>query len=634
MPEGLKLVVGADITEAEKALQTLTKDAGTTTNAIDRLGKSKGFTQLSNTAVTATGALKKLKPASNEATASLINLGRVAQDAPFGIIGIANNINPLLESFQRLRASSATTGAALKSLAGSLIGGGGLGLAVSVVTGLMSYFALSSRGAKKETDELKGSTDEAAKKQQEFASAVQAASQYVIGQAKDLAELRTVLIDITKGTNDLTKATINLGIARLLFDSKSKAIQEALNAEIEREFILRKRANSGLNQNAEFKVDPQLLQLQQLRASIFGKASTAGLDADIKRLQELNGVIGGSGGTTRLLNEMSKGLESAFAGFVDGKGKDPKKAADNIIAEAKRVADYFNDRSIRNVGIEFSPFEKDEAANKVKARAFVKKFQSDFRSAIKEFGFDLDIAPNVGIDTSGSEFKRNVEVQGQKAILALQEAISKLKKSKILIDFDLDLDTQRKRGEEFAQKLGVNFQNLNSLLTDAQKNTVFFANTISNTLGSAFQSLSQAIISGENPIKAFFQSIGQSVVQLIQKLLQAAIQAAILNAIFGAAGFTSGGNTIKGFGGFFKNLVGFAAGGIVSGPTLAMVGEGRGTSRSNPEIIAPLDQLRGMIQGMGGGAPMTGRLSARIRGTDLLLSNARTSRSQRRLGAG
>lgn len=43
----------------------------------------------------------------------------------------------------------------------------------------------------------------------------------------------------------------------------------------------------------------------------------------------------------------------------------------------------------------------------------------------------------------------------------------------------------------------------------------------------------------------------------------------------------------------------FAAGGIVSGPTLAMVGEYGGASR-NPEIIAPLDKLRSMLSPAGG----------------------------------
>jgi hypothetical protein len=44
-------------------------------------------------------------------------------------------------------------------------------------------------------------------------------------------------------------------------------------------------------------------------------------------------------------------------------------------------------------------------------------------------------------------------------------------------------------------------------------------------------------------------------------------------------------------------LASFASGGIVSGPTLAMIGD-NSDARSNPEVIAPLDQLTGM---MGGG---------------------------------
>lgn len=43
----------------------------------------------------------------------------------------------------------------------------------------------------------------------------------------------------------------------------------------------------------------------------------------------------------------------------------------------------------------------------------------------------------------------------------------------------------------------------------------------------------------------------------------------------------------------------FAKGGVVSGPTLALVGEYAGAS-SNPEVIAPLDKLRSMIQPQGG----------------------------------
>ena len=60
-----------------------------------------------------------------------------------------------------------------------------------------------------------------------------------------------------------------------------------------------------------------------------------------------------------------------------------------------------------------------------------------------------------------------------------------------------------------------------------------------------------------------------------------------------------------------------AEGGIVTGPTLALIGEGRG-----PEAVIPLDKLDGFINGAGGqNITVTGRL----RGADLLISNERAS---------
>jgi len=78
---------------------------------------------------------------------------------------------------------------------------------------------------------------------------------------------------------------------------------------------------------------------------------------------------------------------------------------------------------------------------------------------------------------------------------------------------------------------------------------------------------------------------------------------------------------------FSKVIPPFAEGGLVSGATLAMVGEGAGTSIVNPEVIAPLDKLKGMI---GGGAG--GKLHGRIAGQDILLTNDRSVISQNRVG--
>jgi len=62
-----------------------------------------------------------------------------------------------------------------------------------------------------------------------------------------------------------------------------------------------------------------------------------------------------------------------------------------------------------------------------------------------------------------------------------------------------------------------------------------------------------------------------------------------------------------------KGVSKFADGGIVSGPTMGLMGEYPG-AKSNPEVIAPLDKLKNLIGGGGGGT-----LEARISGNDLLI---------------
>jgi hypothetical protein len=63
----------------------------------------------------------------------------------------------------------------------------------------------------------------------------------------------------------------------------------------------------------------------------------------------------------------------------------------------------------------------------------------------------------------------------------------------------------------------------------------------------------------------------------------------------------------------------FANGGIVSGPTMGLVGEYPG-AKSNPEVIAPLDKLKTMIGGGGGGTFV-------LRGQDLLLATNRAQKA-------
>ncbi len=75
----------------------------------------------------------------------------------------------------------------------------------------------------------------------------------------------------------------------------------------------------------------------------------------------------------------------------------------------------------------------------------------------------------------------------------------------------------------------------------------------------------------------------------------------------------------------FGNIPQMASGGLFTGASLAMVGEGPGTSLSNPEVVAPLDKLQSMIGG--GNVTVTGRLDGR----DILISSERANIDRNRI---
>tara|TARA_R110001599_G_scaffold34526_5_gene110652 strand:- start:2495 stop:4162 length:1668 start_codon:yes stop_codon:yes gene_type:complete len=127
-----------------------------------------------------------------------------------------------------------------------------------------------------------------------------------------------------------------------------------------------------------------------------------------------------------------------------------------------------------------------------------------------------------------------------------------------------------------------------------------------------------AMTAQENFFDSFIANMKKAIGQMMA--MHAAQQ--ITNALFGVATGGLGG----GIGGIFGKLLGLHTGGLVTGPTLAMVGEGGGTSISNPEVVAPLDKLKSM---MGGGVQQI-EVQGRLSGSDIWLSNSKTTNSRLR----
>ena len=77
----------------------------------------------------------------------------------------------------------------------------------------------------------------------------------------------------------------------------------------------------------------------------------------------------------------------------------------------------------------------------------------------------------------------------------------------------------------------------------------------------------------------------------------------------------------------FSSLIpAFADGGIVSGPTVGLMGEYAGAGAGNPEVIAPLNKLKGMM----GSGQQNVVVEGRINGNDIWLSNSKTNGQRNR----
>lgn len=182
------------------------------------------------------------------------------------------------------------------------------------------------------------------------------------------------------------------------------------------------------------------------------------------------------------------------------------------------------------------------------------------------------------------------------------------------IDQDLSgIENLDKASQEFFAQRQLDFENLSNT---AQ----FFGNSLQN-----------AFLQGMEEGVNFGDALGEMLLTLIKQLAAAAAAAALLTLLLPSFGVTQIGGKALDFKSIFGLLSGvpFANGGIVSGPTLGLVGEYSG-ARTNPEVIAPLDKLKSMMGGMMQSGTQRVIVEGRISGNDIVLSNERTMYNRKR----
>ena len=557
MADGLVIRIGADVAPAVQGLQQVEQRMRSTVAAGQSFGKGIDKSVQS---------LSKLPGSSNQATQSLINLSRVAQDAPYGFIGIANNINPLLESFQRLKASTGTTGGAMQALKSALIGPAGVGLAVGVVSSLMVTFG----------DKLFSASASMSK----MSKVVSEAKDEFVGAKKEIESLR-INIDLAK-QGILSKQQV----IKQYNDSLGKAAGSVKTLE---------EAEASLIKNGDAYVQ------MTLQKAIANTAFAKQAEAEFSIAQN----------NIRVQTEYSK--QVGIAGLAQDIATKKVSASNERL---QKQADQY-----KQIGV-----------NASKAAADISKNFGFNNTEVKPKS--MSIKPEkVNLDFSLAKYGR-LELPVGTAVLRMQELL--LDKPKQLTFAETLQNSLTEKISKLVVTPNIKVAENKELKKQAEDRVAMHkqeAAVITSVLTPAFDSMFNALAQGGNAFKAFGQAAVQALTQLIGKLVTTAAISAILGPVLGI-GTTALGSATNSFKDVFGSLFGGfrASGGPVEAGRAYITGEA-GRELFIPSVsgsIVPNHQLGSFSTGRSSSSG--GSMRAIVRGQNILLAVARTTRGNSRLG--
>lgn len=573
-------------------------------------------------------ALKNIPSVSDRASNALLNLNRVVQDSPYGFIGIANNLNPLLESFQRLKETAGTTGGAFKALLSSLTGPGGLGIALAAITAAMSFvqigFSMWSRGAKEaaeSTKTLEGELTKAAAGAQTEVLQLQS----LVGIARDETQSRQTRTNALKELQkeypgylqNITLETINSEAAIKAIDSLTAALIRKAKAQAISNILTQQLTELFEKQNKPIEDYIGSINTAALKLAKFNKDA-----ASIKELTDLglkfksedifksNEALNKTFDLLKAVNT-EQAAAGDFAGLSPEKTKALKDTGDTlekILKDFKQFEFISGQRALNEGTSEIS--NRIDAIKSSLDRLFALHYDSkskevqDFVNQLKRLE-----AIQAGVFTVKADVKIP-ELVPPETLTNLDRAAEKVRK----IYAEIQANTNKQTG---------------GIISEAQlKKMQEFGQFVNTYLTAPISDFFSTLMNGgQNALEAFGQMIKGIITKLIAAAISAAIFAAIVTAVFPASAAASGG-----FKGVFGQAMGLgnllkgsatADGGIFSGPSMRLVGEYSG-AKSNPEVISPLNKLKGMIADSQPRGNTTQTFV--LRGVDLVASGERGNR--------
>lgn len=481
--------------------------------------------ELASTAVAATkldSSLKGGAKGTNQAANALTNLGRVAQDAPFGFIGIQNNLNPLLESFQRLKAETGSTGSALKSLAGSLIGPAGLGFALSAASALFLAFGPAIK-------DFINNTTAAEKAQKALNDKLGESEASVAGNLARLSALVAIAKDVSRSDNErkealgalnkeydgfngkLTLANINTAEATRLINAQTAAIVRQAKIKGVENLISEQTAKNIKVQNQELSENLSLWD--NIKIAIKNQSNLSGgqVDAVLKALKNREKTLKeGEAAITSYGDVLKKLLsEEAIDGTLFKEPKAKKQTVKDVLtisevlAKLSKDLDFLNAKEIN--------LKTDESKAKVTA------LENAIESLVKKIGLSTK-DPLV--------LKLFAQIQGLERA-ALQKEILKItraEQSKIVVDVDIKPNLKIANKSTAVQQLLSEIDRVQKLAAERLKG---FNDIIQNTLTSGLSGIGESIakaITGDGSFgdifKGIFASLGSGLKELGQYLIK------------------------------------------------------------------------------------------------------------------
>jgi hypothetical protein len=637
MPEGLKLIVSSDVTQAEQNLKKFVATAGkegerAATSLSTGLNKvnpaaTKTFNNLSNQAKAAVKPISTLGDSIETLRAKLLarkefliratDINQIRQYngeikaleveiARLGAVGgssMGNIATNASKAFSILRtAAQILPGIGIAGIFGALFTGissvisqlfkSGDALAKSQLA--LENYTISIKGLKEELDDLEDSLD--------FTSKLRALNAEIRGLTG--GELK--LFKSQDERDDLDK------VIEKAIDNKNK-----LKREVDQIKSILKGAGFELKLNKAGLI-PDLGDGLSEQQKAFNETVKQFAEAEKKVLELQRKAVLTDNEIQKDRNDIAEEAAKKAEELRKKNLDDFEKFIAATIAKAEKLSSFLDKRGILNIGagFKFDP-TKSKIENLEAAQSFIGKALN------AKFPFiEVVMPPLKFVNPNDAKFEAEIVTTEEKILAQLKKAVSK---TPAIVPIPIDPQIIIR-----AEKLQSAVDNVNSIIKQAINDS--FAN-IGEVLGTALaggdiQKGMQAFV---GIIGNALQAIGKQliVVSGIAETVQVSLGQLFTNpglALAAGVALVAAGAALKKT--LSKGVTGFAEGGLVFGPTMGLVGEGRGTTRSNPEVIAPLDKLQAMLGNMGGGKPQL--LFAKIKGNDILLSNNRTNKYNRR----